>query len=103
MRDIFPLPTTAVQSQECNKGTAILGLPKRYLFTLGGEKNGKIEIDDSVRFFEDQRVFAIRFYGNGMPMDNNAFLVLDISKLKPIRIPVSTLAESADTAASSTT
>lgn len=103
VRDIFPLPTTAVQSQECNKGTAILGLPKRYLFTLGGEKNGKIEIDDSVRFFEDQRVFAIRFYGNGIPMDNNAFLVLDISKLKPIRIPVSTLAESADTAANEST
>lgn len=99
VNNVFPIPTDTCQSQECEEGKAILGLAKRYKFVIGqNSKDGKIEIDDSVRFFEDQRVFAVRFYGNGMPMDNNAFQVLDITGLEPIRFPVSTLAESLDSA-----
>lgn len=35
------------------------------------------------RFLEDERVYIIKTYGNGFPLDNNAFVVLDISGLKP--------------------
>ena len=47
-------------------------------------KEGKIEYSDHYRFLEDERVYLIKGYANGMPLDNNAFLVLDISELQPI-------------------
>lgn len=98
IRDIFPLPTTVAQSQKCPEGEAILGMAKRYFFALGTPKDGRIEYDDSVQFMEDARVYAARLYGNGRPLDNNAFLRLDISELKPLRYQVTTYAESLDMA-----
>ena len=32
---------------------------------------------------EDERVYLIKTYANGMPLDNNAFLLLNISGLRP--------------------
>ncbi len=42
-----------------------------------------IEHDDSYKFLQRERVYAGHLYGNGKPKDNNSFLVLDISELKP--------------------
>ena len=95
-RDVLPMPTTVVQSQQCPVGTAYLGLAKRYFMALGSPKQGQIEYDDSVEFMEDRRIYAVRLYGNGMPLDNNAFIKLDITGLKPARYAVTTFAESMD-------
>ena len=53
-----------------------------------GGSGGKIEQDDSVRFLDDERVYATKLYGNGRPLDNNAFTLLDISGLKPVNLVV---------------
>lgn len=78
--DILPVPNIKIiPSAAVEQGKSIFGLGKRYFAGVGSDKNGRIEYDDSVRFLEDERVYAVRLYANGMPLDNNAFLYLDIS------------------------
>lgn len=81
--DVFPFPTTVVQSAAVPSGKAVIGLGKRYFMGLGTGKAGKIEYSDEYKFLEDQRVYRIKLYGNGRPLDANAFILLDISGLKP--------------------
>lgn len=82
--DVFPFPTTVVQSTAVPAGFAVMGLPTRYFAGLGSAgKGGKLEYDDSVKFMEDQRAYAIRLYGDGRALDENAFVYLDISGVKP--------------------
>lgn len=81
--NVFPFPTIVIQSARMNEGEAIMGLGKRYFMAAGTGKSGKIEFDDSYRFLEDERVYLTKFYGHGQPKDNNSFILLDISKLKP--------------------
>lgn len=79
----FPFPTKVIQSSALEEGEAILGLGKKYFLGIGaGTQGGKINYSDDVRFLEDERVYLTKLYGNGMPLDNNAFLYLDISELK---------------------
>ena len=54
-------------------------------------REGRIEYSDHYQFLEDNRVYLIKLYANGFPMDNNAFLVLDISGLRPATLQVTTL------------
>lgn len=84
VKDIFPFPTRVVQSAYVTRGKAILGISKRYLAVLGTGKEGRILYDDSYRFLEDERVYLIKLYGTGRPLDNNSFLYLDISDIKPV-------------------
>ena len=67
---------------------------------IGTAKSGKIEYSDQCRFLEDERVYLTKLYGHGEPVDNNAFLVLDISKLKPaiLKVEVQTDAAAAASA-----
>ncbi len=100
VNNVFPVvPTKVIQSRYMAQGKAIFGLARRYFMALGSPKNGKIEYDDSVKFMSRERVYGIFLYGNGMPLDNNAFKLADISGLKPLRYQVTTLTESLDTAA----
>ena len=55
----------------------------RYLGMAGTSPEGRIEYSDHYHFLEDERVYLIKAYANGMPLDNNAFLYLDISGLQP--------------------
>jgi len=87
--DIFPFPTNAIQSSAVAVGTAIMGLPKKYLMGIGASTNGgKIEYSDEFKFLDDQRVYLSKMYGNGRPLDDNAFLLLDISNLTPAQLKV---------------
>lgn len=81
--NVFPFPTTIVQSTRLAEGEAIMGIGKRYFMAGGTGKDGKIEFSDHYRFLEDQRVYLTKFYGHGQPKDNNSFVLLDISELKP--------------------
>lgn len=77
--DAFPFPTKVYQSSAVAAGEAILGLLPRYFLALGTSKEGIIGYDDSVKYIEDARVYMAKVQGNGRPMDNNAFVRLDIS------------------------
>lgn len=50
---------------------------------IGTGKSGKLEYSDDYRFLEDERVYLVKLYGHGEPLDNNAFLLCDISGLEP--------------------
>ena len=60
-------------------------------------KNGKIEYSDEYRFLEDERVYLIKLYAHGFALDNNAFQVLDIKDLQPLRFKVVSETEKAKT------
>ena len=81
--NVMPYPMTVIQSAELSAGEAIMGLGGRYFAALGTDQGGRIEYSDEYRFLEDKRVYLIKLYGNGMPLDNNAFQLLDITDLKP--------------------
>jgi len=82
--DVFPFPTTVYQSAAVPTGHAILGLANRYFMGLGTSKDGLIEYDDSVKFLSDERVYTSKLLGNGRPMDDNAFVYLDITGLERV-------------------
>lgn len=82
--DVFPIKTTVIQSAHVTEGEAIVGLPKRYFMGIGTAKSGKIEYSDEYKFLEDERVYLVKLYGTGRPLDNTAFKLLDISGLTSI-------------------
>lgn len=87
--DVLPYPTRIIQDENVPADTAIFGLAKRYtLFAGTGSTGGKIEYSDHARFLDDERVYTTRLYGNGRPMDENAFVVCDISELEPMNLTV---------------
>lgn len=81
--NVFPFPTTVYQSAACPAGYAVFGIANRYFAGLGTSRGGKLEYDDSVKFFEDERAYAIRLYGDGRALDANAFILANISGLAP--------------------
>ena len=53
-----------------------------------GTNGGKIEYSDEFRFLDDERVYLTKLYGNGRPLDNNAFQLLDITALEAATVEV---------------
>lgn len=82
-RNVFPFPTTVIQSVQVPEDRAIIGLGDRYFMGIGTAKSGKIEYSDEYRFLEDERIYLVKLYGHGEPLDNNAFVYADISGLTP--------------------
>ena len=91
--NVLPYPIEIIQSAAIGVGKAVLGMANKYFFGLGSSKNGKIENDEGKsEFDEDITKFKAKLYGNGMPYDNNSFVVLDISNVKPTYATVKTIA-----------
>ncbi|MDL2318216.1 phage major capsid protein [Eubacteriales bacterium OttesenSCG-928-A19] len=88
VNDALPFPTRVIQSPAVPVGFAVFGLPRRYFFGLGTSQGGKLEYSDQYRFLEDERVYLIKLYGNGRPLDENAFVYADISGLTPAALRV---------------
>lgn len=89
VNNVLPYPMSVIQSAAVASGKAILGLGYKYFMGLGmSNKAGRIEYSDEFKWLEDQRVYKIKLYANGMPLDNNAFQYLDISGLTPATIAV---------------
>lgn len=86
--DVLPYPMRVIQSAALPAGKAILGIAYKYFAGAGMSRDGRIEYSDHYQFLEDDRVYLIKLYANGFPMDNNAFLVLDISGLQPATIRI---------------
>ena len=85
---VLPFPTRIIQSTRVPSGRAIIGLPERYFMGIGTEKSGRIEYSDEYHFLEDERVYLVKLYGHGEPLDNNAFVYVDISGMKPLSLEV---------------
>lgn len=79
--NVLPYETRIIKSSSVPKGYAVLGIAKNYFLGVGTAKGGQLEYDDSYKFLEDLRTYTIRFYANGRPIDNNSFILLDISNL----------------------
>lgn len=86
--NVMPYPMEIIQTNALSSGDAIIGIAYRYLAVAGTGKNGKIEYSDHARFLDDERVYMIKAYANGLPMDNAAFQLLDISDLAPLAYKV---------------
>lgn len=71
-----------VQSQFVASKKLIFGLPKAYVLCVGMAKEGKIEVDDSVKFLDDQRAYKIKLRGDGQAKDNSAFQYRKFTSLK---------------------
>jgi len=83
--DIFPFPTTVVQSSGAPIGKAVVGIANKYFMGIGaGTTGGKVEFSDDFKFLDDERVYLIKLYGNGRALDNNAFMLLDITGITPL-------------------
>lgn len=94
--NVLPVPMTIIPTQALSTpGMAVVGDGKRYFSFAGTARDGRIEYDDSVLFLEDSRAYAIKGYANGLPKDNNAFLLLDISGLQPLTFRVTQVDEPA--------
>lgn len=81
--DVLPYPMAVIQSPAVDQGKAIIGLGYKYFAAVGAARDGRIDYSDHYHFIEDERVYLIKGYANGFPMDNNAFFVLDISNVQP--------------------
>ena len=84
-------------SRGLDQGEAVFGLGYRYFAAAGMDVDGNIEYSDHYRFLQDQRVYLIKAFANGFPMDGNAFLLLDVSAVEPARYLVQTSEEVAAT------
>ena len=81
--DVLPYPITVIQSPAVDQGQAIIGIGYKYFAAAGTVRDGRIEYSDDYHFAEDERMYMIKGYANGFPMDNNAFFVLDITGIRP--------------------
>ena len=86
--DVLPYPMQIIQSAAIEEGNAVIGLPERYFAGIGMSKDGKIEYSDEYKFLEDNRTYAAKFTGNGCPLDNNAFVLCDVSELAAAALEV---------------
>lgn len=86
--NVFPFPTTVIQSTAVTEGKAVMGLPEKYFMGIGTQSGGAIEYSDHAQFLKRNRVYLTYFYGYGKPLDENAFVLLDISGLKPTNLKV---------------
>lgn len=90
--NIFPFPTEVFPTEVCDEGEAYLavmdGNKIKYMMFLSTGLSGNIEYSDEYQFLEDNRVYAIKLLGTGRPVDNNCFVKLDISNLKPLEVKV---------------
>lgn len=91
--DVLPYPISIIQSPAVKNGEAVLGMGYKYFAAAGSSTSGNIEYSDHYHFLEDERVYLIKGYANGFPMDNNAFLHLDISGLRPLTYRVTVVDE----------
>lgn len=92
-RSALPYNVRIIPVSALERGKAVFGLGYRYFAAAGMNPEGNIEFSDHYRFLEDQRVYLIKAFANGFPLDGNAFLLLDVSGVQPIRYMVQTSSE----------
>ena len=82
--NVIPFGVKVVPSAALKvSGQARFGDAARYLALAGSSKEGMVTYSDHEKFSQGKRMYLVNGYGTGMPMDNNAFVNVDISGLKP--------------------
>lgn len=90
-RQELPYPMDIIETPAVPLGKAVLGLGYRYFAAIGSSRDGQIDYSDHYQFLQDNRVYLIKGFANGFPMDNNAFVLLDISELEAAIYKVQTV------------
>lgn len=90
VNNVMPYPMTIIQSSQMERGKAIIGIAKKYAMGVGtgSSKEGKIEYSDEYKFLEDERYYTIKLIANGRAINDNDFILLDISALKPANLKI---------------
>ena len=97
VNNVLPYPCTIVQDINVPSNRAIFGIASRYQMGVGkGGKSGAVETSDEFEFLDDKRVYKAKVLADGQPLDNNAFVVADISGLKPLTMNVLVVNNDAD-------
>jgi len=78
---VLPIPAKIIQSVAVDKGELIAGVARDYFMGIGS--NQKIEFSDHYKFLEDERTYITKQYANGKPLDNESFLLFNISNMDP--------------------
>lgn len=79
VNNMLPYPCKIIQSTAMTEGKMAAGNAKDYFLPIAmGEK---IEYSDDYKFVEDQRIYKMKMYANGSPIDNDSFQYYDISAL----------------------
>lgn len=97
INNVTGYPVTFIPSAAMAQGKAAFGIATKYIGFIGtgDSKEGKIEVSDQYKFLEDDSTYKIKLHGYGLQADDNAFLYLDISALKPLFITVKQTTDSA--------
>jgi len=78
---VLPIPAKIIQSVAVDKGEMIAGVAKDYFMGIGSSQ--KIDYSDHYKFLEDERTYITKQYANGKPIDNESFLLFNISNMDP--------------------
>ncbi|KXS45594.1 MAG: major capsid protein [Candidatus Frackibacter sp. T328-2] len=78
---VLPIPAEIIQSVAVTKGELIAGVARDYFMGIGSSQ--KIEYSDHYKFLEDERTYITKQYANGKPVDNESFLLFNISNMAP--------------------
>ena len=78
---VLPIPAEIIQSVAVDKGELIAGVARDYFMGIGSSQ--KIEYSDHYKFLEDERTYITKQYANGKPIDNESFLLFNISNMTP--------------------
>ena len=81
-------PTKVVASSMVTAGTAVVGIAENYFAAINGGQSGIVEYSDDYQFLDDVRTYTVRVYGQGTPIDNTSFAVLDITGIEAPAVPV---------------
>ena len=81
--DVVPLPADVevIKSVAVTKGEMLVGDPRDYFMGIGSSQ--EIEYSDHYKFLEDERTYITKQYANGKPIDNESFLLFNISNMNP--------------------
>lgn len=79
---VLPIPAKVIQSVAVPQGKMVAGMAKDYFMGVGSSQ--KIDFSDHYKFLEDERTYIAKMYANGKPLDNDSYLVFDISGLNPV-------------------
>lgn len=78
---VLPIPAKIVQSVAVTKGEMIAGVARDYFMGVGSTQ--KIDYSDHYKFLEDERTYITKQYAIGKPIDNDSFLLFNISNMAP--------------------
>ena len=81
---VLPIPAKIIQSVAVTKGTIIAGMAKDYFMGVGSTQI--LEYSDHYKFLEDERTYIAKQYANGKPVDNESFIIYNISNMIPVSL-----------------